>query len=124
MGNKNKIQSFMDLEVWQEAHKPVLMIYEATRVFPKEEIFGLTSQIRRSVVSITSNIAEGFARYSYKEKAQFYSMARGSLTELQNQLFIARDVKYLNENNFSELSEQSISVHKLLNAFIKKTREF
>ncbi len=95
-----------------------------TKTFPKEETFCLTSQMRRARVSITSNIAEGFSRYSYKEKAQFYSMSHGSLTELQNQMLIAKDVRYLNEENFRQLADQSITVHKLLNAFIRKTREF
>lgn len=124
MENKKKIQSFTDLEVWQEAHRLVLLIYKLTKTFPKEEIFGLISQMRRAAVSITSNIAEGFSRFSYKEKIQFYSMSHGSLTELQNQMLIAKDVGYLNEENFRQLSEQSIIVHKLLNAFIRSTRQF
>lgn len=124
MEYKNKIQFFTDLEVWREAHKFVLLIYKITKNFPKEETFGLVSQMRRAAVSITSNIAEGFSRYSYKEKAQFYSIAHGFLAETQNQLLIARDVKHLDEENFCQLSNQSIIVHKLLNAFIKKTREF
>lgn len=124
MEHKEKIESFTDLNVWKESHKLVLLVYKVTKMFPKEEIFGLTSQMRRAVVSITSNIAEGFSRYSYKEKAQFYSIAHGSLTELQNQLLIAKDVDYLDNKIFCQLSDQSITVHKLLNAFIRKTREF
>jgi len=124
MEAKKKIQSFTDLEVWQEAHKLVLLIYRATRDFPKEELFGLISQLKRAVVSITSNIAEGFSRFSYKEKIQFYSIALDSLTEIQNQLLIARDIGYLNKDDFDSLSEQSVSAHKLLNAFIKKSRSF
>lgn len=77
-----KIKSFTDLTVWKEAHELVLLIYSLTKDFPKEELFGLVTQIRRAVVSITSNIAEGFSRNSYKEKAQFYAMALGSLTEV------------------------------------------
>lgn len=95
MGNVQKIQSFTDLYAWQAGHKLVLSIYEVTQKFPKEELFGLTNQLRRAAVSITSNIAEGFSRSSYKEKSQFYSMALGSLTEIQNQLLIAKDIKYL-----------------------------
>lgn len=119
-----KIQSFTDLKVWRETHKLVLMIYQITKSFPKEEVFGLISQMRRAAVSVTSNIAEGFSRYSYKEKAQFYSIAHGSLTELQNHLLVAKDVKYMNSNDFEKLSEQTIIAHKLLNAFIRRTREF
>lgn len=124
MENKKKIQSFTDLEVWKEAHKLVLLIYVVTKDFPKEELFGLVSQMRRAAVSITSNIAEGFSRFSYKEKTQFYSMSHGSLTELQNQMLIAKDVEYLGLEDFCKLSDQSIIVHKLLNAFIRKTKEF
>ncbi len=122
MEDKKKIQSFTDLEVWQEAHKLVILIYEITKKFPKEELFGLTSQMKRAAISITSNIAEGFSRFSYKEKVQFYSIARGSLTELQNQLLTAKDIIYLDSESFKQLSNQSIIVHKLLNAFIKSTK--
>ena len=118
-----KIRSFTDLTVWQEGHKLVLMVYRETKNFPDKEAFGLTSQLRRAVVSITSNIAEGFSRSSYSDKANFYSIARGSLTEVQNQLVIARDVGYLPKDAFSQLAIQAVVVHKLLNAFIRKTRE-
>jgi four helix bundle protein len=124
METKKKIKSFTDLEVWREAHILVLLIYKITKSFPKEELFGLTSQLRRSVVSVTSNIAEGFSRFSYKEKIQFYATALGSLTEIENQLLIARDVRYLDKNNFEKLSQQAITVQKLLNAFIKKSKSF
>lgn len=93
-----------------------------TREFPKEEVFNLVSQMRRSAVSITSNIAEGFSRQSYKEKVQFYSIAQGSTTELQNQFIIAKDVNYIDNGYFKEISEQAITVHKLLNGLIKKSR--
>ena len=122
MENFQKIQSFTDLRVWREAHKLVLMVYKETRNFPKEEIYGLTSQLRRSAVSVTSNIVEGFSRESYKDKLRFYYIARGSLIELQNQLLVARDIVCLNKKKFNQISVQSISVHKLLNAFISKTK--
>ncbi|MBI4599730.1 four helix bundle protein [Candidatus Uhrbacteria bacterium] len=76
------MRSFTDLKAWQEGHTLVLKIYKITQSFPKEEQFGLTNQLRRAAVSLTSNIAEGFGRGSYKEKAQFYSIALGSLTEV------------------------------------------
>jgi len=118
----NKIRSFTDLNAWREAHKLVLMIYRLTKVFPKEEIFGLSSQMRRAAVSITSNIAEGFSRQFYKEKIQFYSIAQSSNTELQNQLLISKDVKYLDQKEFKEIAQQSINVQKLLNGLIKKSK--
>ncbi|MDP3963917.1 MAG: four helix bundle protein [bacterium] len=110
-----KIRSFTDLRGWQEGHKLVLMVYRVTENFPQKENFALTNQMRRAVVSITSNIAEGFSRFSSKEKHQFYSIAQGSLTELQNQLLISRDIGYLGEGDFKEIAEQTVSVNKLLN---------
>lgn len=117
-----KIQTFMDLNVWKEGHKLVTMIYRLTRGFPKEEQYGLTSQMRRASVSITSNIAEGFSRRSYKEKVQFYSTALGSLTELQNQCLISRDVECLQSDQYKQLNGQLVVVHKLLNGFIKSSK--
>lgn len=121
---ENKITKFTDLRAWKESHKLVLMIYEITKNFPKEELFGLVSQMRRCAVSITSNIAEGFGRRSYKEKIQFYLIARGSLIELQNQLLVAKDVKFLNEKDFKEIANQSVEAHKILNGLIKGSRAY
>ena len=117
-----KIQSFTDLNAWKEGHKLVLMIYKTTRLFPKEELFGLVSQMRRSAVSITSNIAEGFSRQSYKEKTQFYSISLGSVTELQNQMLISKDVGLLSNSNFFLFANQSVIVHKLINGLIKTSK--
>jgi four helix bundle protein len=119
---KSKIRSFKDLDAWKEGHKLVILIYEITKQFPKEEIFGLTSQMRRAAVSITSNIAEGFTRQSYKEKCQFYLMSQSSLTELQNQLLISKDVEYLNNEDYDDALELSVIVHKILSGLIKKSR--
>jgi len=120
--NKAKITTFKDLDAWKEAHTLVLLIYEITKKFPKEEMFGLTSQMRRCAVSITSNIAEGFSRRSYKEKTQFYSMALGSTTELQSQLLVARDVNYIAKKSYGDIYEQSIKVHKIINGLIKSSK--
>jgi len=119
-----KIKSFTDLKTWQEGHKLVLMIYKITKNFPKDEIFGLVSQIRRASVSITSNIAEGFGRQTYKEKAQFYYHSQGSLIELKNQILIAKDIDYLTEKEFNELVNQLNLTHKLLQGLIQKTKSF
>ncbi|MDO8496471.1 MAG: four helix bundle protein [bacterium] len=119
---KQKIKSFTDLNTWKESHNLVLMIYDVTKKFPKEEQFGLTNQLRRAVVSITSNIAEGFSRQSFKEKAQFYSMALGSLTEIQNQLLISRDIKYISHDVFTKIAGQTVIASKLLNGLIKSIR--
>lgn len=120
---KEKIKSFIDLYAWQEAHKLVLIIYKITKNFPKEEIFGLISQMRRAAISITSNIAEGFSRNTSKDKYQFYSIAEGSLTELQNQLIAARDLDYLPSDKFQECGKQTIVVHKLING-LKRIKNY
>lgn len=117
-----KVKSFTNLDAWKEGHKLVLLIYQITKSFPKEEIFVLTSQLRRCAVSITSNIAEGFSRQSYKEKTQFYSMVLGSVTELQNQLLVAKDAGYLSQEKFQEVAKQSIKVHKIINGLIKSSK--
>ncbi len=116
------IYSFTDLNGWKEAHKLVLQIYACTQKFPNDERFGLTQQIRRAVVSISSNIAEGFSKSFSKEKAQFYTTALASLTEVQNQLLIARDVHYLTTEQYSPIADQTIVASKLLNGLIKSVR--
>lgn len=122
METKKKIESFTDLDAWQECHNLVLLIYDATKQFPKEEMFGIVVQLRRAVVSITSNIAEGFSRNSYREKLQFYSIALGSVTEVQNQIIIARDVHYISPQKFDVIIGQTIKVHKILNGLIKSSK--
>ncbi|MFA5022403.1 MAG: four helix bundle protein [Patescibacteria group bacterium] len=117
-----KIKSFTDLNAWKEGHQLVISIYEITKQFPNDELFGLTNQLRRAVVSFTSNIAEGFSRHSYKEKLRFYFIALGSLTEIQNQLLVAKDIKYLAIKNFNDLEEQTVKISKITNGLIKKTK--
>lgn len=119
---ETKIKSFTQLIVWQKGHSLALEIYTLTQKFPKCEIFGLVSQIRRCAVSITSNIAEGFSRRTEKEKIQFYHISLGSLTELQNQLLLARDLKYVNIEEFKNTANLSVEVAKLLNATISKLK--
>lgn len=120
---KSPIKNFTDLNAWKEGHLLVIGIYNITRTFPTTEQFGLSSQLRRAAVSITSNIAEGFSRSSYVEKARFFAIAHGSLTEVQNQLLVGRDVGYILLDDFKKLAEQSTVVHKLLNGLLKSTRQ-
>ena len=115
----NKIKSFTDLQAWQFAHKLVLKVYLLTKAFPKEETYSLVDQIKRSSISITSNLAEGFSRQGKKEKVQFYYIAKGSLTELQNQLLVAKDVGYLKVSDFKQVAEETVVVHKLINGLIR-----
>ena len=118
----SKIHKFTDLVAWQEGHKLVILIYQITKNFPPEERYCLVDQMRRAVVSFTSNIAEGFSRRSVKEKYQFYSTSKGSMTELQNLLLIARDVGYINQEVFSKAAKQSVVANKLLTGLLKATR--
>jgi len=98
---KKIIKDFSDLFAWQESHKLVIFVYKLTKKFPEDEKFGLTSQIKRAAVSITSNIAEGFGRNTKKDKMQFYAIAKGSVYETDNQLKIALDLKYIQEGDYT-----------------------
>lgn len=119
---REKITAFTDLYAWQEGHKLVLATYRQTEDLPKHEVFGLTSQMRRCVVSVTANIAEGFGRRSYREKVRFYTTALGSLIELKNHLLITRDVGFLSREKYDVLITQSVKVHKLINGLIRSSR--
>lgn len=119
-----KIKSFTDLIVWQEGHKLVILLYQITGTFPKQERYSLIDQMRRAAVSVTSNIAEGFGRQTYKEKIQFYYLAQGSLTELKNQIFIAKDIHYLKVSEFNLLMDHASHVHQLLQGLISKSKTF
>jgi len=100
-----KIKNFQDLRIWQIGIEVVKDIYILTKKFPKEELYGLTSQMRRSAISIPSNIAEGFRRYHNKEYKQFLYIALGSCAELETQIIIANELDYINETNKTELIE-------------------
>ncbi|CAN1526677.1 MAG: hypothetical protein RL265_1856 [Bacteroidota bacterium] len=106
------------LEVWIEARKLTNLIYDLSKVFPKEEIYGLTNQMRRCSVSIPSNIAEGCGRQTSKDTINFLHISRGSLYELETQCYVALDQKYIDENNFNIVFNQMQSCKKLLNGFI------
>lgn len=121
---KQRIINFTDLEAWKKGHKLVLFVYRLTAKFPQKELFVLVSQIRRGVISITSNIAEGFTRKSYKEKIQFYYMALGSLAEIQNQMIIAKDINYISEEEYKEFLLLSTEVHKIINGLIRGGKVF
>lgn len=116
-----KIRSFTQLTAWKKAHGFVLKIYKITKLFPKEELYGLVNQLRRAAVSITSNIAEGFYRRTSNDKNHFYYDSLASLAEVQNQLIIGRDLEYISNNVFQDLAKDSIEVHKLINGLIKSS---
>ena len=111
------------LEVWVEARKLTNLVYEFSKVFPKDEIYGLTNQMRRCSVSIPSNIAEGCGRQTAKDTINFLHISRGSLYELETQCYVALDQKYIDENNFNVVFNQMKSCKKLLNGFINYYRK-
>lgn len=117
----NKIQKFTDLFAWTKNHELVLEVYNVTRKFLKEELFGLVSQVQRAVCSITGNIAEGYGRYGYRDKKKFYIIAKGSLTEVQNYLIIAKDLKYITIDDFTKLERISTEGLRLICGLINST---
>ena len=112
-------KSFTDLIVWQKAHAFVLMIYQLTATFPKEEVYGLTSQFRRAAVSIPANIAEGFRKKSLAEKDRFYEIAQSSLEECRYYLILTRDLEYA---DIKKCSNQLEEVSKLITAYRKSLK--
>ena len=112
------VKSFEDLAVWKDARKFTNKIYNLTNKFPKEELYGLTSQIRRATVSIMSNIAEGFDRRSDKELTNFLSIARASSSEVQNDLYIALDLNYISQVEFNQLYQEAKKIAKQINGLM------
>ena len=118
-----KIKEFTDLEAWKKGHVFVIEMYQITKKFPKTETYGLVSQLCRSASSITANIAEGFSRFHYKDKARFYYNARGSISESQNHLLLARDIGYLSSESTTKLLHQADEIRRILNGLIRATEE-
>lgn len=117
-----QIRDFKDIIAWQKAHALAIEIYKITASFPKEEQFGPTNQVRRASVSIASNIAEGFGRRTTADRIHFYDMARASLHEVQAQLLIAKDVRFLQGAAHARVEQMSTECHKLLTGLINKTK--
>jgi four helix bundle protein len=111
--------NYRDLVVWQKARKLAVAIYSVTRSFPRDEVFGITQQMRRAVVSVACNIAEGHGRRSAKDILYFLAIARGSLLELETQIVIATDLEYVRPQPSDTLVEQTLDVARLLNGLIR-----
>ncbi|MCB1227635.1 MAG: four helix bundle protein [Verrucomicrobiales bacterium] len=116
------MKDFRQLQVWQKAHEFVLALYSVTQQFPKDELYGLTSQIRRASVSIPSNIAEGCGRQGDPELARFCQIAMGSASEVEYQLMLAHDLHYINALDHERLSQQLTELKRMLNAFLQKLK--
>lgn len=116
------IKTFQDVVAWQKSHELVLMVYKLTDKYPKQEIFGLTSQSRRCGVSIPSNIAEGFRRRTVNDSLHFYNISQGSLEELRYQMILARDLGYITKEEYEKFNLLAEEVSKVLNGWIKSQK--
>ncbi|OGG13236.1 four helix bundle protein [Candidatus Gottesmanbacteria bacterium RIFCSPHIGHO2_02_FULL_39_11] len=116
------MHSYKDLIIWQKSILLIEKIYELTRVFPKEELYGLTNQIRRAAVSVASNIAEGQSRGSLKEYIQFLTISFGSIAEVDTQLYIAMKIDYINEKQYQEIYLLLLEIQKMTHVLIYKLK--
>ena len=114
------MKAFRDLKVWEKAHQLTLQVYQLTSSFPKDELYGLTSQVRRAAASIPANIAEGCGRNGDAELGRFMQIAMGSASELEYHLLLARDLSFLSEEVYSRLNLEVTEVKRMLASFIKK----
>ena len=114
------MRDFRQLKVWEKAHSLSLAIYKATATFPQQELFGLTSQLRRAAVSIPANIAEGCGRSGEPELARFLRIALGSASELEYHILLSTDLSYLNKSVSQQLSKQVTEVKRMLTSLIQK----
>lgn len=117
------MKDFKELKVWQKAYALSLAIYEKSRAFPREEIYGLTSQLRRAAVSIGANIAEGCGRRSDGEFVRFLQIARGSASEVEHHLLLARDLKFLNAETCGDLDKRIVEVQRMLTSLVTSIEE-
>jgi four helix bundle protein len=116
------MKDFKELKVWTKAHEMTMGVYGATRCFPKEELYGLTSQLRRSAASIGANIAEGCGRRSDGEFTRFLQIARGSASELEYHLLLARDLRLLQEESFRRLDGQVTEIQRMLTSLVQRVQ--
>lgn len=118
----SEINTYRDLLVWQKSMRLVKQIYRVSKEFPKEEVYGLTSQMRRAAVSIPSNVAEGHGRHQTKDFVRFLRMALGSLFELQTQLEISHDLRYVQDQQRHELDALTQELERMLSSLIRKLK--
>ena len=116
------MQSFRNLRVWEKSHKLTLDIYASSKAFPRDEMFGLTSQMRRASTSIGMNIAEGCCRKGDAEMARFLQIAMGSASELEYQLLLAHDLEYLHNPGYERLTVQVVEVKRMLSSLMQKVK--
>ena len=117
------IKIFKDLIVWKKSHQLVLDVYKLTKLFPKEELFALTSQIRRAAVSVPANIVEGFRRKSFRDSLNFYRISDASLEELKYHILLARDLAYFSETDYQHFVQTSDEVGRILTGWIQSQQK-
>jgi len=116
------MKDFKELKVWAKAHELTVAIYSLTRTFPKDEIYGLTSQVRRSAASIGANIAEGCGRRSDGEFSRFLQIARGSASETEYHLLLARDLRFLSESEYESMVRKIVEVQRMLTSLVQRVQ--
>ena len=116
------MRDFHDLKVWEKSHALTLAVYQVTRTFPKDEMYGVTAQIRRAAASIPANLAEGCGRDEDAELGRFCQIAMGSASELEYHLILCHDLQYLDQPAFEQLSLQTIEVKRMLSSFIRAVK--
>ena len=114
-----KTHSFKDLIVWQKAHQLVIAIYKATKLFPKEEVFSLTNQVRRAAVSIPANICEGYKKKTIPNQLNFINIAEGSLEEVKYYIILSKELQYIDESVYEQLTNSAEEVGRLINGYEK-----
>ena len=119
---KNEIKSFEDLVVWKKAHDVVLIIYKLLEKFPKEEKYRIIDQLVRAVVSIPTNISEGFGRYTNKDYVHFLIIARGSVSEVKYLVLLSKDLRYISITEYNELKKELDDIGKMINGLINSLR--
>ena len=119
-----RIKHFTDLEAWKLAHQLAIKIYKITRQFPRNEWFGLIGQLRRAASSVGANMAEGMGRGSYKDRLRFFYNSRGSLFEVENHCILARDLSYMEREEYDALSKHVDEAKRTLSGLIKSTKKF
>lgn len=117
-----RIEKFEDLVAWQEARKLTNLVYSLSQKFTEKDRY-LARQMRSSSVSAMSNISEGFGRHTFNDSKQFFTISRGSIAELQSQLYIAKDQRYISKEDFNEVYNQTVNVNKLVNGMIRNAKK-
>lgn len=116
------MKDFKELRVWSKAHELTVLVYKLTRAFPRDEVYGLTSQVRRSAASVGANIAEGCGRHSDGEMTRFLQIARGSASETEYHLLLAKDLGFLQETDFQVAEQAVVVVQRMLTALVQKVQ--